>query len=138
VPADHDGCRYPFGTAIAALGYVIERGRSVYFAGDTGLFEGMRELSPELDLALLPVWGWGPKLGPGHLGPREAADALRLLRPRRAVPIHWGTLFPRGLRRDRERLLRDPPHEFARAAVELAPDVDVSVLAPGESLELGR
>ena len=73
-----------------ALGYVIAGGgRRVYFAGDTELFEEMSELRP-IDLALLPVWGWGPSLNPGHLDPAGAARALALLRPRVAVPIHWG------------------------------------------------
>jgi L-ascorbate metabolism protein UlaG (beta-lactamase superfamily) len=92
----------------------------------------MEALAP-LDVALLPVWGWGPSLGRGHLNPRTAAETLRLLRPRVAVPIHWGTYFPigRGGRR-----LADPPHEFARHAAELAPDVEVRVLKPGDGFEL--
>jgi L-ascorbate metabolism protein UlaG (beta-lactamase superfamily) len=84
-----------------------------------------------LDLALLPVWGWGPKVGEGHLAPRTAAEALQLLRPRVAVPIHWGTFFPFWLRGHSR--LSDPPHEFARHASELAPGVDVRILQPGES-----
>lgn len=50
-----------------------------------------------LDVAMLPVWGWRPILGPGHLDPIGAAAAVRLLRPRFAVPIHWGTLAVAGL-----------------------------------------
>ena len=73
-----------------ALGYVLRGSRSVYFAGDTDLFAGMAEFAP-LDVALLPVAGWGKKLGPGHLDPHRAAAALALLRPAVAVPIHWGT-----------------------------------------------
>ena len=57
----------------------------------------MAELAP-LDVALLPVWGWGPTLGPGHMDPADAAEALGLLRPRIAVPIHWGTIHPLGCR----------------------------------------
>ena len=45
-----------------------------------------------MDVALLPVSGWGPRLPAGHLDPRGAAEALRLLKPKLAVPIHWGTL----------------------------------------------
>ena len=29
-----------------------------------------------VDVALLPVWGWGPTLGPGHLDPQRAAEAV--------------------------------------------------------------
>ena len=108
----------------------------MYFAGDTELFDGIAEVGDGLDVALLPVAGWGPTLGPGHLGPREAAVALARLRPRVAVPIHWGTLYPLGLRFRRHSVLADPPQEFARHAAELAPEVDVRVLAPGEALNL--
>ena len=51
----------------------------------------MSELAGSIDLALLPVWGWGPTLGPGHLDPARAATAAALIAPRVAVPIHWGT-----------------------------------------------
>ena len=46
----------------------------------------MSELGPGIDLALVPIWGWGPKLGPGHLDPETAAEALALIRPRLAIP----------------------------------------------------
>lgn len=117
---------------VPSLGFVIEAGLRVYFAGDTDVYEAMEELAP-LDVALLPVWGWGPRLGKGHLNPRTAAEVLRLLRPRIAVPIHWGTFFPIGLG---GRRLADPPHEFAYHAAELAPDVEVRLLEPGEGFEL--
>ena len=134
VRAIHPGKRYPLGAKTDALGYIIEAdGRRVYFAGDTDLFDEMAELG-ELDLALMPVWGWGPRLGPGHLDPERAAEALALLEPRLAVPIHWGTLFPR-VNRDRSGRLTDPPHEFAAAAARVAPAVDVRILAPGDALD---
>src|SRR5262249_60752921 len=76
---------------IPLLGDLIEPSTRVYFAGDTDLFGGMQELAPGLDVALLPVAGWGPRVGSGHLDPQRAAETLRLLRPRVAIPIHWGT-----------------------------------------------
>ena len=118
----------------ASLGFLLSGPARVYCAGDTEVFDGMRDLAP-LDLALLPVWGWGPRVGPGHLDPAGAADALRLLRPRVAVPIHWGTYLRMGMSRD-EDALREPPARFARLARELAPEVDVRILAPGERLAL--
>ncbi len=138
-PADHDSRRHPLGPASEAVGYLVGDRRRVYFAGDTDLFPEMEELAPDLDVALLPVWGWGPSVGPGHLDPEGAAEALTRLRPRIAIPIHWGTLFPVGLHRigRRGRLLTDPPHEFARIAARVAPDVDVRVLEPGGSTPLG-
>ncbi len=106
----------------------------IYFAGDTDLFDGMRELAGTLDVALLPVWGWGPRVGPGHLDPERAARAAGLLRPRVAVPIHWGTYAsPRAWWRSDPRL---PAREFERFAAVHAPGVTVSILAPGQALTL--
>jgi L-ascorbate metabolism protein UlaG (beta-lactamase superfamily) len=131
VHADHDAARRPLGVRAKPVGYVVRGSRSVYFAGDTDLFPGMDELRP-LDVALLPVAGWGPTLPPGHLNPQSAAEALVLLRPELAVPVHWGTF--------RTPLASAPddtaPREFARAAAELAPDVEVRVLQIGESCPL--
>jgi L-ascorbate metabolism protein UlaG (beta-lactamase superfamily) len=137
-PLAHDGRRYKLGPTVDALGFDLRAaGRRVFFAGDTGLFEGFRELAGELDVALLPIWGWGPRLRLAHhLDPRAAAEAVAMLRPRIAVPIHWGTLLRAGQDRNRARLLEDPPREFVAHAAELAPGVEVRVLAPGESLEL--
>ena len=58
------------------------------------------------------------------------AEALRLIRPSTAVPIHWGTYRP---------MFSAPPGEeaalaFVHEAAELAPDVAVRVLHPGEAL----
>jgi L-ascorbate metabolism protein UlaG (beta-lactamase superfamily) len=136
VPAAHEGRRWPRGPNAEAIGYLVTGLSRAYFAGDTGLFPAMRELAVGLDLALIPIWGWGPKLGEGHLDPSKAAEALALLRPRYAVPIHWGTIYPIGLQRIKPKPLTEPGAVFARAARELAPDVEVRVLAPGETLEI--
>jgi L-ascorbate metabolism protein UlaG (beta-lactamase superfamily) len=133
--AEHRARRFPFAREVPSLGYLIETSACVYFAGDTDLFGGMRELAPDLDLALLPVAGWGPRVGPGHLDPRRAAETLPLLRPRVAIPIHWGTYRRWGLPRD-EATLREPAERFERLAADLAPDIDVRILVPGEQLEL--
>ena len=134
--AEHDDRRRPGRLRGDAVGYAVLGSRNVYFAGDTGPFDGMDELVPDLHLALLPIWGWGPTLGRGqHLDPESAAQALRLLRPKVAVPIHWGTYLPahRGLR-TLPGFLVDPAEAFAREAAVVAPEVDVRVLQPGESL----
>ena len=136
VPAEHNGRRGRWGTEIEPLGYLIAgHGRTVYFAGDTDLFQEMDEIGP-VDLALLPVWGWGPSVGEGHLDPEKAARAVALLQPRLAVPIHWGTFYPVGVRRLRPEPLAQPPREFARLARTLAPEVDVRVLEPGSETSL--
>jgi L-ascorbate metabolism protein UlaG (beta-lactamase superfamily) len=115
---------------------VIGGSRRIYFAGDTDLFEGLAEIGRDLDVALLPIWGWGPSAGPGHLDPRRAAEALRLLRPLLAVPIHWGSYAPLGLGRVQSILLPDPVKAFRREAVGIAPEVEVRVLDLGETLWL--
>jgi L-ascorbate metabolism protein UlaG (beta-lactamase superfamily) len=132
--AEHKARRL-IGGEIPALGYLISGSVRVYFPGDTDLFPEMTDLRPGLDVALLPVAGWGPRLGPGHLDPAGAAEALRLLKPRVAIPIHWGTYRRVGLNRD-PAILREPAEAFARLAAETAPDVDVRILAPGESAEI--
>ena len=116
-----------------AIGYMLSGNQRIYFAGDTDLFPGMRDLGGNLDVALLPVWGWGTRLGSGHLDPGRAAESLELLAPRVAVPIHWGTLSRIGLRRSKREPAAEPPLDFAREAARLAPLVDVRVLEPGET-----
>lgn len=134
VRADHSGFRPPFGPTAPALGFVIagERHR-IYFPGDTALYPGMAEIL-DIDVALLPVWGWGPNLRGGHMDPKMAAEALTLLRPKLAVPIHWGTFWPKTLDRVRPDRLRLPGREFREAARALAPEVRIQVLRPGEGL----
>ena len=136
VPAHHDGRRYPVGAPADALGFIIAGRQTVYFAGDTGVLDEPDRVPARLDVALLPVWGWGPSLGPGHMDPLAAARFTALLSPRLVVPIHWGTLFPAGLERLRGQALVDPPRDFARHVAQLAPGVGVRVLEPGETLGL--
>lgn len=137
VRAVHDGRRTPFGRPADAVGYVVEGSSSVYFAGDTDIFPEMDGLVEHLDVGLIPVWGWGPTLGPGHLDPDRAADAAELLSPRIAIPIHWGTLFPVGLARWGDHHLVTPPRKFASRVAERSPDIEVRVLQPAEKTPLG-
>jgi L-ascorbate metabolism protein UlaG (beta-lactamase superfamily) len=131
-PALHDGYRPPLGPRATALGFVIAGSSTVYFAGDTDLFPEMHRLRGTLDAALLPVWGWGPYLGPGHLDPQRAAEAAAIVGARVTVPIHWGSLFPRGLHRVWPHRLVEPPQEFARHVRRAGTATDVRILAPGE------
>lgn len=137
-PANHPGGRRPFGPHASALGYLIEGSWRVYFAGDTDVFCEMATLGATLDVALLPVGGWGPTLGPGHLDPARAVEALRFLRPRAALPIHWGTLWPLGLRHVRPTRFHLPAREFAAEAAIAAPSVSVVVIQPGSAVQLQR
>jgi L-ascorbate metabolism protein UlaG (beta-lactamase superfamily) len=135
VPAIHGGARNLVGPSVATQGYMVSGASRTYFAGDTDLFDGMSELGP-IDVALIPVWGWGTGVGTGHLDPRSAARAVALLRPRVAIPIHWGTLHPLGRRRSMLRHLVEPPREFARRAAHEWPQTEVKVLEPGDAIDL--
>jgi L-ascorbate metabolism protein UlaG (beta-lactamase superfamily) len=132
--ADHDSARFKGGPSADTLGYLVSGSYTAYFPGDTDIFPEMKNISSELDVALIPVWGWGPTLGQGHLDPYRAALALQLLKPRLAIPIHWGTLHPLGMRWLNPGFLFDPPHTFARHAARLAPEVKVHILEPGNAV----
>ena len=106
------------------MGYVIEfeSGFKLYHAGDTALFGDM-QLIGELyapDLALLPI---GDRL---VMGPFEAAHAARLLGVEHVVPIHYDTnVLP---------LFTGTPDELKQHASEIAPDLQVHVMEPGDDL----
>jgi L-ascorbate metabolism protein UlaG (beta-lactamase superfamily) len=128
--ADHDADRGPFGTRAPALGFLVSGSRGVYFAGDTDVFDDMALLADGLDVALIPVAGWGPTVPAGHMDAARAAEALRLLQPRIAIPIHWGTLAPFYRRTPYD---ADAGARFAALARLAAPEVDVRVLRVGET-----
>ena len=131
--ADHHADRGPFGIRAPSVGYLVSGTQRVYFAGDTDVFDGMESLAEGLDAALLPVAGWGPTVPAGHMDAARGAEALRLLQPRLAIPIHWGTFAP---------LYRRTPYDpdagarFAALARLAAPEVDVRVLRVGETTAL--
>jgi L-ascorbate metabolism protein UlaG (beta-lactamase superfamily) len=136
LPADHGQALSIPRPMETCLSYVMRNRLSVYFAGDTDLFEGMYEVGRDfdLDLALLPVWGYSHRLGAGHLSPLSAAQALKRLEPRVAVPIHWGSfrfMGPHSVWKWVD-YLNTPPHAFAHHAAHLAPQTEIRVLQPGE------
>jgi L-ascorbate metabolism protein UlaG (beta-lactamase superfamily) len=131
VPAWHAVRRFPSRVAHDALGFLAER---IWFAGDTDLHPEMEALRGRVDVALLPIWGWGPTLGPGHLNPASAARAAALVAPELVVPIHWGTFLPIGARRRHGAVLSEPAQAFAAQVARAAPGVRVATLAVGESL----
>jgi len=137
VKAAHPGGRGPWSRLQAvALGFIVEGASRTWYAGDTGLFDEMNDLAP-LDLALIPVGGWGPTLGShGHLDAAAGAEALRRVRAAWAVPVHYGTFWPLGMGRFRQHMFRDPGEIFARQAKEIAPDSKVRVLNQGETLTI--
>ena len=101
-------------------GFIVSAGsKKIYHAGDTALFSDMQLIGRAgLDLALLPIGDWYT------MGIDDAVDALDLLAPRLAVPMHFNT---------HEKIRLDPQTFVSRAA---ARGHAVSVLVPGGSLEL--
>ncbi len=137
VPAVHHGGRGPWSRHHApAVGYLVDGAARTWFAGDTALYDAMAELGP-LDLALVPVGGWGPNLRGGHLDPEGAAEAVRRTAAAWAVPVHFGTFWPVGLSRVRAHLFHSPGENFVTHAAQVAPATRVRLLAHGESLTVG-
>jgi len=137
-PANHSGFRPPVGPTGVPIGFVVEGSQRVYFAGDTDIFREMADMAGKIDVALMPVWGWGRSLGPGHLDPKRAAEALNLLQPALAIPIHWGTFAARRVQKRDPSFLVEPPHQFADYAALLAPQVRIRILQPGECTTIAR
>jgi L-ascorbate metabolism protein UlaG (beta-lactamase superfamily) len=137
VPADHHHRPMPHRPNDAHGHLVRGPSATVWIAGDTGLYPEMADLADmaggPIDLALVPVWGWGPRLSPGHLTPEEAAHAVALSGARVAVPVHWGTLHPPLVTRFAREWLELPGERFAEAMRKRAPGATAVVLDPGES-----
>ena len=128
-----------------ACGHLVRAdGASIWIAGDTSLYDEMSSL-PDLagveriDLAIVPIGGWGPRLSPGHMGPVEAAEACARTRARTAIAYHWGTLSAPFTSRFGTWFNR-PLEAFADAVARVAPACRVLRLRPGDSWtsDLGR
>jgi L-ascorbate metabolism protein UlaG (beta-lactamase superfamily) len=124
-----------------ACGHLV-RGPSavVWIAGDTALHSGMAHLAElagaAVDLAVVPVGGWGPRLSPGHLDPEAAAVACRLSGARWAVPVHWGTLHVPGGRRWPSGWMDAAGPGFRSALAREAPGCHAVVLEVGGSSDV--
>ena len=122
----------------AASGHIISApSGTVWVAGDTELFAGIAEVTAAVggtvDVAIVPVGGWGPRLSKGHLGPREAAIACRLVGARWAIPVHWGTLHVTGGRAFPKGWMDYAGPAFATSLAREYPRCRAVVLALGES-----
>jgi L-ascorbate metabolism protein UlaG (beta-lactamase superfamily) len=142
VHAEHKHGRGPHSRLTAApMGYVVEHsaagGERIYFPGDTDLFDGMAGLT-DIDVALLPIWGWGSTLGTGHLDPTRAATASTLIQPRIVVPIHWGTYSPEDGRRRLPTWFEGPPELFRKELEAINEESRLRVLQPGGSIDVPR
>jgi L-ascorbate metabolism protein UlaG (beta-lactamase superfamily) len=104
-----------------AAGFVVELadGFRIYHSGDTAVFGDMALIGKLLQpqLALLPI-------GDNYtMGPRSAAEAVRLLGVKWVLPIHWGT-FP---------ALTGTPDDLRRETSDI-PDLEIVELEPGGSV----
>ncbi len=69
------------------VGYVVSiEGVSIYHAGDTDNIPEMKELEDKIDIALLPV------SGTYVMTPEEAAEAVKVIKPKLAIPMHYGVI----------------------------------------------
>ena len=109
-----------YGGNPAGLLLTTPDGKKIYMAGDTGLFGDMQLIGDEgIDLAVIPI-------GDNYtMGPDDALRAVKLLRPKQVLPIHYNT-WP---------LIEQDPHAW-KARVETETSSKVVVLKPGESLDL--
>ncbi|MDH5438131.1 MAG: metal-dependent hydrolase [Candidatus Bathyarchaeota archaeon] len=107
----------------APAGFVLKgEGKTIYHAGDTGLFGDMRLIGEihRPDVALIPIGGYYT------MGDREAARAVKLVNPSVVIPMHYQT-FP---------VLASSAKSFTRIVRETLPEVKVVVLEPGEAYQL--
>lgn len=107
----------------APVGFILRgEGKTIYHAGDTGLFADM-QLIGEIyhpDVALIPIGGYYT------MGDREAAEAVKLIKPSVVIPMHYQT-FP---------VLASSAEDFAKSAKKALPEVKIVVLEPGEVYQL--
>lgn len=103
-----------------------------FFSGDTGLFDGMRDIGARhgpFDLTLIKMGAYGPTWPDIHMDPEQAVRAHQMLRGRVLLPVHWGT-FNLAFH------AWDEPPERMRVAARAA-GIQVTIPRPGEQVEPG-
>jgi len=123
----HHGSSVMEGNKVISLGnpcgfLVTASEKTVYFAGDTGLFYDMKLLGEfhPIDVALLPI-------GDNYtMGPDDAARAVEFLHPKIAIPMHFDTWD----------IIKQDPQEFFRQVS--TPDCKVVILDVGNTLDIVR
>lgn len=125
VPAFHSSSIGAPGLEFSAampVGMVIDSGKVVYHAGDTAVFGDMRLIGQMFkpDVVMLPIGGFFT------MDPRQAALAVSLIRPKIAIPMHYGTWPP----------IEQDPKEFQQLVKRSAPKTRVVILEPGQSMEV--
>ena len=119
----HHGSSFPDGRyAGNPCGFLFTLGKTkIYDAADTGLFYDMKLIGDEkLDVAMIPI---GDNF---TMGPEDALRAVKLLRPKVLIPMHYNTW----------ELIKQDPKSFASRVKKALPKTRVQVLKPGESFSL--
>lgn len=134
-PAVHHARPMPHRPNVANGHLVRGGGLRIWVVGDSEPFPGMVHL-PDLaggpiDVALIPVGGWGPRLSAGHMDPAKAARVCAEVGVGTAIPVHWGTLHAPGWRNLPRGWMDHAGEAFRAAAARVSPLTRVEVLAPG-------
>lgn len=141
VPAVHHGRPMPH-RPNEAHGHLVRAGATtLWVAGDTAWYDAMAELpalagTERLDVAIVPIGGWGPRLSANHMGPAQAARACAATGARYALPVHWGTLHPPLVGTFGDWFERPLP-AFEAEVAAVAPDCRVIRLGHGETWSPG-
>ncbi len=134
VPAFHFSGRPPWlWVRNAYQGYVLQGSKTVYFAGDTGLgndFKGIGEKF-DIDVAVLPIGAYNPpSFRVHHVSPEDALEAMKRLRAKHLLPVHWGAFDLSW------EPFTEPPERMARVAKNAGMEDRVHVVPPGTTIEI--
>jgi L-ascorbate metabolism protein UlaG (beta-lactamase superfamily) len=122
----HDSSYNPPGTKEniytgIASGFLLKvEGKTIYHAGDTGLFKDMKLIGKmnDIDLAFLPI-------GDNYtMGPEDAVIAAGYLKAKTVVPMHYNT-FP---------VIEQDPNAFVASLGEEG--IKGIVMSPGQQIKL--
>lgn len=109
---------------LLSCGFVVSmEGQNIYYAGDTALFRDMELIGKRfaLDCAVLPI-------GDNYtMGIKDAAEAVKLLKPKHVIPVHYNT-WP---------VIQAEPEKF-KTLVEAETTAKVHILRPGDSMDLSE
>jgi len=119
---DRSGLRH--GGAPGGFVIIIRGGPTIYHTGDTDLFSDMALVSRfhNIDVMLVCI---GDHF---TMGPARAAEAVKLVGPRTAIPMHYGT-FP---------ILTGTPEAFERELKQRRVPTEQRVMKIGETIALNK
>jgi L-ascorbate metabolism protein UlaG (beta-lactamase superfamily) len=131
LPAKHFPGRSLHETRSVPQGYLVQGSKTIFFCGDSGLTPDFKEIGAtySIDLALLPIGSYRPSFFRSfHMDPKDALEAMEMLRAKRMVPIHWGA-FRLSLEP-----MDEPPRRFLHLLRERKINPKAILLQPGEKI----